>query len=407
MSSDHSWVDTRREGQEREGFLGIACVVLAAVCIVAAFLYPRVLGPQVKLARVLFFFFLVYSIVNLTTARFYKGHHWEWKLCVHAVGLISASLITISTGGPRSPFLILYLMALLLGGNLWGMKGTLLTAGACVVLYLAPPIASTLFLHRFRSVDGSSVEGMVAVCASLVIAGYLLGHFAEEGKRRHGDTVIISRLRSRARAAERSRIAHELHDGVIQSLMGIEMQAEIVRRQAAGGPSLLLKEVGHLQQLLREEILDLRERMQFLKPVEVEPGQLVRRLAETVDCFRNEQAISAGFICDNQEVSLPTQVCSELVRILQEALVNVRKHSGARKVQVRFGRENGIWKLLVEDDGRGFGFTGRLFTGRTREYSYRSSRHQGTRPFNRRRSCDRFGSRVRSALGDFAAVGVL
>jgi len=39
--------------------------------------------------------------------------------------------------------------------------------------------------------------------------------------------------------------------------------------------------------------------------------------------------------------------------------VNIRKHSGAHTVVVRFGRENGSWKLLVEDDGRGFGFTGR------------------------------------------------
>jgi two-component system nitrate/nitrite sensor histidine kinase NarX len=44
----------------------------------------------------------------------------------------------------------------------------------------------------------------------------------------------------------------------------------------------------------------------------------------------------------------------------QEALVNIRKHGGARKVLVRFGRENETWKLLVEDDGCGFGFTGRV-----------------------------------------------
>jgi len=40
--------------------------------------------------------------------------------------------------------------------------------------------------------------------------------------------------------------------------------------------------------------------------------------------------------------------------------VNIRKHSGARKVFVRFGREEEKWKLLIEDDGCGFGFTGRL-----------------------------------------------
>jgi signal transduction histidine kinase len=57
---------------------------------------------------------------------------------------------------------------------------------------------------------------------------------------------------------------------------------------------------------------------------------------------------------------LAPRVCTEVARILQEALANVRKHSGAHKVLVNFARENGHYKLCVEDDGRGFGFTGRL-----------------------------------------------
>jgi signal transduction histidine kinase len=169
----------------------------------------------------------------------------------------------------------------------------------------------------------------------------------------------LSRLRSRARTAERSRIAQELHDGVIQSLVGMEMQTDVLRRHAAGEPPSLLREINHLQELLRQEILDLRDRMQLLRPLEVEPSQLVECLDETVAKFRREQSVSASFACDSQEVSLSRRVCSELVRILQEALVNIRKHSGARRVLVRFGPENGTWKLLVEDDGRGFGFTGR------------------------------------------------
>jgi two-component system sensor histidine kinase DegS len=159
---------------------------------------------------------------------------------------------------------------------------------------------------------------------------------------------------------ERSRIAHELHDGVIQSLIGMEMETDAARRTASSDPSRLLKEMNRLRELLRKEIVDLQERMQLLKPFKVEPTQLVRHLAETVDKFRREQSVSARFVSDCQEVSLSPRVCSELVRILQEALVNIRKHSGARQVLVRFGREEEKWKLLIEDDGCGFGFTGRL-----------------------------------------------
>jgi two-component system nitrate/nitrite sensor histidine kinase NarX len=49
-----------------------------------------------------------------------------------------------------------------------------------------------------------------------------------------------------------------------------------------------------------------------------------------------------------------------LARIVQEALVNVRKHSQARKVLVRLFSGDSQWRLTIEDDGQGFGFSGRL-----------------------------------------------
>ena len=562
MSSDHRWAQFRREGSERERFLAIACAVVATGCIAAGYLDPDLLGPHLNLTRGLFFAYFTYSIVNLMLARVHGGCSWGWRLCVHAIGVLGASLITVLTGGAHSPFLILYLFALLAAADLWSMKGALLTAGACVVLLFLPAITVTILPDRVQHLyrGGSSFDGIVVLCASLLIAGYLLGYLAVEDKRRQASALILSqlianvlpehglratleglmlsvrdyfdadqvrlvlremaggeaflwevkrprgsqqeavefsklggaereayfarpreavwrpvqqggprandsldvvsslkregrsqsvsssgfgwrsfapknshdelydmrvvgerhalffnfssllavsfsyggewfgrllvynpdrgayhkgdarflealvrevgpamynmyhlrRLRSRARAMERSRLAHELHDGVIQSLIGMEMQTDAVRRQLSSDPSRLLKEMNRLQELLRKEIVNLREKMYQLKPVEVEPVQLVNCLAETVDKFRREQCVAARFVSDCQEVSLSPRVCSELARILQEALVNIRKHSGARMVLVRFGRENEGWKLLVEDDGCGFGFTGRL-----------------------------------------------
>ena len=562
MSSDHWWAQFRREGSERERFLAIACALVATGCIAAVYFDPSLLGRHVNLTRGLFFAYFTYSLVNLMITQVHGSCSRGGRLCVHAIGVVGASLITVLTGGAHSPFLILYLFALLAAADLWGMKGTLLTAGACAVLLFLLSITFTSLPDRVQHLNrgGSSFEGIVAVSVSLVMAGYLLGYLAEEDKRRHANALIICRLignalpefglrstleglmhsvrdyfdadqvrlvlremlggeaflwevkrprgsqeeavhfsklpdgereayfatppegvwrsvqwrrprahnslgvvssperdggspsvsssafgrflvpnvfpdelydmrvvgerhalfggfgsllavsfscrrewfgrllvynsnrrayhkgdarflealvrevgpaiynmyhlrrlRSRARAMERSRIAHELHDGVIQSLIGMEMETDAARRQASSDPSRLLKEMNRLGELLRKEIVDLRERMQLLKkPFEVEPAQLVKHLAGTVDEFRREQSVSARFVSDCQEVSLSPRVCSELVRILQEALVNIRKHSGARNVLVRFGRQDEKWKLLIEDDGCGFGFTGRL-----------------------------------------------
>jgi signal transduction histidine kinase len=173
---------------------------------------------------------------------------------------------------------------------------------------------------------------------------------------------LVARLRSRAQSMERVRLVQELHDGIIQSLIGLEMRIDLLRRTqtASSDPSALLQELQHLQTLFHNEIAALRDEMQRIKPLEVEPCRLTEYMAGTVDRFAREQGISASFVAECQEVSLPPRVCTELVRIVQEALANVRKHSGARNVFVRFARENGHYKLSVEDDGRGFGFTGRL-----------------------------------------------
>ncbi len=112
--------------------------------------------------------------------------------------------------------------------------------------------------------------------------------------------------------------------------------------------------------MLRNEVLNLRELMQQMKPVELDPHHLLDYMADLVDRFRRDTGISARFISDLPDVDLPRRTGREVARILQEALVNVRKHSGAEHVMVSFRLEEGFWKLVVEDDGRGFGFTGRL-----------------------------------------------
>jgi signal transduction histidine kinase len=119
-------------------------------------------------------------------------------------------------------------------------------------------------------------------------------------------------------------------------------------------------ELARIQEMLRGEVLNLRELMQQMKPQDLSPRQLLDFLAEYVDRFWRETGISASFVSDLDEVSLPPAVCREVARIVQEALVNVRKHSGAQNVIVRLGREPKAWKLEVDDDGRGFDFEGRL-----------------------------------------------
>jgi len=189
-------------------------------------------------------------------------------------------------------------------------------------------------------------------------------HFLQELVRQVGPAVynvlLLRRLRLRAGAVERARFARELHDGAVQSLIAVEMQVDVLRRQSANKPDLVTTELGRIQGLLREEVLKLRELMQQMKTLDVDAKRLLGLMNDTVERFQRETGISARFFSDLGELDMPQPVCRELARIVQEALVNVRKHSQARQVLVRMSAKNGSWRVEIEDDGRGFPFSGRL-----------------------------------------------
>lgn len=174
------------------------------------------------------------------------------------------------------------------------------------------------------------------------------------------NVYLLRRLRKRAGALERARLVRDLHDGAVQSLIGVEMQVDVLRRSHSVSQTLG-EELKRIQLLLREEVAKLRELMQQMKSVDVDAQHLPGFLRDTVQRFQRETGIAATFVMDAEdEIVLPQPVCRELARIAQEALVNVRKHSGAKRVIVHMSQGDGKWGLMVEDDGAGFPFSGRI-----------------------------------------------
>lgn len=180
------------------------------------------------------------------------------------------------------------------------------------------------------------------------------------------NVYLLHRLRRRAGAAERARFARELHDGAVQSLIAVEMQVDVLRRQSEAGKPVG-GELGRIQALLREEVLKLRELMQQMKAIDVDSQRLLGVLNDTVERFQRETGINARFVTDLAELDMPQRVCREILRIVQECLVNVRKHSGARHALVRLASSGQKWSLTVEDDGKGFPFSGRYTQDRMDE----------------------------------------
>ena len=170
---------------------------------------------------------------------------------------------------------------------------------------------------------------------------------------------LIGRVRAEAEARAVGRIARDIHDGAIQSLAAINLQLEDLHRQMASLSSEGADSLAAIQKNIQSEIAALRELTQQMRSLEVDSDHLLGFLASLAVKFECEHGIVTRFVSEVNDIRLRPDVCAELARIAQEALVNIRKHSAASEVFIRLSRANGNYILGIVDNGSGFGFSGR------------------------------------------------
>jgi signal transduction histidine kinase len=167
--------------------------------------------------------------------------------------------------------------------------------------------------------------------------------------------LMAGRLQSVAVLEERSRIAREMHDGLAQVLgyMGLEMQTlEALARQ--GNQDLLLDELQRARENIALTQADVRENILSLRTTLAGEAGLVAALEEYVDEFGVQTGIETRFVCDcDGTPSLSPMAETQLVRITQEALSNVRKHAQATQVQVRLSHSENLLCVTITDNGIG------------------------------------------------------
>jgi signal transduction histidine kinase len=161
-------------------------------------------------------------------------------------------------------------------------------------------------------------------------------------------------LRHRAAARERARIARDLHDGIVQGLANIDIELELIRARTDPRDGPTIDRIRHVQRRLRDETRELRMLLQRERSHDTDAARLPGAIEDIVDRFRRDSGLDVQYVPRLGEIRLSPQVCGEIARMLQEALVNVRRHSGGHHVVVRFACQRAEWTLSIEDDGRGF-----------------------------------------------------
>jgi len=172
---------------------------------------------------------------------------------------------------------------------------------------------------------------------------------------------LLRHLRARAIEAEHSRIARDLHDGILQTLLSIEIQLDVLRRKVpAAGTDQAVNALANLQQTVRNEAADLRQTVTDLRPLRVQSADLVDLMRGFAERYRNESTVALDLLIDSTQLRAPDRVCREIFQIYREALNNIKKHAKASHVVVKLSQDDSRLVLVVDDNGEGFSFAGRF-----------------------------------------------
>jgi signal transduction histidine kinase len=341
------------EVRRTERWLATARVSLALSALFAVWMYPT----RISLLHWLLAAYVLYSTGVMLLLKFHKHSTSAFRAVVHGADLLWPALIYLFPEG-RNLFFVFFVFVLAAAAYRWGLWETIGTAaGSLALLWLE----SLALLHGLlAALDGFLVHHhwpklginvrelepkrlfILSVC--LLVMGWILGYLAEQHK------LLRAEL-------ERASLADELHRGVLNSLLGLEMRLHALADLQEGSTA---QELRQIQDILLEEARKLRELMQRVKPVNVDANGLRPRLMEIAQRFERDTGIRAKFVRDSSVVDIERSICGVVVRIVQEAFANVRKHSCATEVSIHLDRRDGNWQLTIEDNGVGFPYSGRF-----------------------------------------------
>lgn len=173
--------------------------------------------------------------------------------------------------------------------------------------------------------------------------------------------LVVRRTEHEAYERERMRMAHDLHDGPLQSIISFEMRLNIIRKLKERDPEAADRDLAALYEFSRKLVSEMRTFILRMRPIESEDISLRASTKRLIDAFQKESGVAITMMSDpSVEFPATGEVKGQLLKIAREALHNVYKHSQATHVLFSMERKNGDLHLSVDDNGKGYDFSGKF-----------------------------------------------
>ncbi|MBI2863423.1 MAG: GAF domain-containing protein [Chloroflexi bacterium] len=195
---------------------------------------------------------------------------------------------------------------------------------------------------------------------------YLLMRLANQAAIAIENARLYREVQNLAVLEERYRIAREMHDGLAQVLGYLSLKtktlAETLKKQNTTQAQVDNQE---MDQVIQAAYADVREAIMSLRTPTGTGKGFLPTLGEFLQLFAQQSHVDTHLDAKDEVAGLfPDFAQVQLIRIIQEALTNVRKHARATTAWVRFAESDGLAEVTVEDDGQGFDPTQILKNGR-------------------------------------------
>ncbi|MFD2417381.1 sensor histidine kinase [Amycolatopsis pigmentata] len=231
---------------------------------------------------------------------------------------------------------------------------------------LLPPLSVLL---RYGPHE-SSLAVLVPMSALMIVfsvcMGTWFGRVVRESQERgalieqlEASRAEVARLSHEAgTSTERERLAREIHDTLAQGFTSILTLLQAVESEMDSDPVMARRHVELASRTARENLAEARTMVAALTPSALTTGSLAQAVRRQAERLAEETGIDVRCRIPDRLPALPTVTEVVLLRAAQEALSNVRKHAKANHVSLDLDAEDSLVRLIVTDDGVGFGQDG-------------------------------------------------
>lgn len=274
-----------------------------------------------------------------------------------ATAFIVITIISAGVGSAFSPsFATIQTIAYPL---IWVMSRRV-TDAVLANIALATVVGVGTYISAGSLVQALGIQG-VSLAFSLALGLWItsIAERSEERKRlldelREAQDRLATVSRDAGVAGERERLAREIHDTIAQDLTGLVLLTQRARRELAGGhPVAADEQLALIEENARMALAETRALVAASAPVNLTTGGISEALQRLAERFSRETGVTVGVeVGELAPLDRDTEVV--LLRIAQEGLANVRKHSAAESAVILLCVEGAGVHLEVRDDGRGF-----------------------------------------------------